>query len=93
MVFSKVTIQDVATYLRLDDASDELLPHILKAARQYVENYTGQDTDYLDDYPDVAIALLVVCQDMYDNRSYYADKSRVNRVVASILGSHRNNFI
>lgn len=86
-------MQNVADYLRLDDATDPLLPDILKAARQYVENYTGQDEDYLDEYPDVAIALLVVCQDMYDNRSYYADKSRVNRVVASILGSYRNNFL
>ena len=86
-------MQNVADYLRLDDATDPLLPDILKAARQYVENYTGQDEDYLDEYPDVVIALLVVCQDMYDNRSYYADKSRVNRVVASILGSYRNNFL
>ena len=93
MVMSAITTQNVADYLRLDDATDQLLPDILSAAKNYVLSYTGQTAEELDKYPDISIAVMVLCQDMYDNRSMYVDKNNVNRVIDSILGMYRINFL
>ena len=93
MVLSEITIVDVAEYLRLDDATDPLLPGILNAAKQYIVSYTGQTAAALDDFSDVPIAVMVLCQDMYDNRSMYVDKNNVNRVVDTILGMYRINLL
>lgn len=93
MVMSDITTQTVAKYLRLDDATDPLLPDILTAAKQYVVSFTGQTAADLDSFQDVPFAVLVLCQDMYDNRSMYVDKNNVNRVVDTILGMYRINLL
>lgn len=93
MILSEIKKQNVAEFLRLDDASDTLLTPIMDAARTYIEDYTGLTEDDLDDHEDLYIAFMVLCQDMYDSRAMYVDKSNVNRVVESILFRHRTNFI
>lgn len=47
----------------------------------------------IDAFEDFAIAYYVLCQDMYDNRSMYVEKTNVNKVVESILGMHCVNLI
>lgn len=96
MTFSELDESTVADYLRLDDDSDELLEGILQAAKSYVVNYTGLDAEALDQLPDIPIAVLVLAQDMYDNRAYQAGNTQignVNKVVASILEMHRVNLV
>ena len=93
MTLSEIKKQNVADFLRLDDASDPLLTPIMDAARTYIEDYTGLSEDDLDDHEDLYIAFMVLCQDMYDSRAMYVDKSNVNRVVESILFRHRTNFV
>ena len=44
-------------------------------------------------HEDLAIAALVLCQDMYDNRSVYVDKNTTNKVVETILGMHCVNLL
>lgn len=93
---SEITNTEVAEYLRLDDASSSDLAQVdemLAAAKQFIKSQTGlSDTD-MDAYPDLIIAVKVLCQDMYDNRSYYVDGNNVNKVVDSILGQYRQNFL
>ena len=96
MTFSELDESTVADYLRLDDDSDELLEGILQAAKSYVVNYTGLDAEALDQLPDIPIAVMVLTQDMYDNRAYQAGSvqiGNVNKVVASILEMHRVNLV
>lgn len=93
MTISGITVDDVATYLRLDDAEDPQLAEVLEAAKQYVLSFTGQTAEVLDAFPDVAVAVLVLCQDMYDNRTMYAEKTYANRVVDTILSMYRVNFL
>ena len=96
MTFSELDESTVADYLRLDDDSDELLEGILQAAKSYVVNYTGLDAEALDQLPDIPIAVMVLAQDMYDNRAYQAGSvqiGNVNKVVASILEMHRVNLV
>lgn len=100
MKVSEITIQNIADYLRLDDTAESLLTPILASAKQYISNYTGiptESTDLsiktLDDCEDFYIVVMILCQDMYDNRSMYVDKSNLNRVVETILGMHCINLL
>ena len=86
---SEITTADIADYIRLgevSDAEEKQLQTFLTVAKNYVANYTAlQD---LDEYADLVIAVLILCQDMYDNRSLYIDKNNPNKVVQTILDMH-----
>ncbi len=94
MRVSEITTDHVAEYLRIDeeDVSDKLQP-VLTAAKAYISSYTGIPIEELDDYEEFYVAVMVLCQDMYDNRSYYVERNYVNRTVSSILDMHRRNLV
>ena len=93
---SEITIKDVADYIRVDEDSN--IETYLNIAKNYISSYTGipvtsEDGESLDDFPDFIIVVYILCQDMYDNRALYVDKSNVNKVVQTILDMHtRNNL-
>lgn len=93
---SDLTAANIAEYLRLPDPTTEdtnTLTTILGVAKTYVTQYTGKTLAQLDDYQDIIIAVLVLCQDMWDNRTLYVEESNVNKVVESILGLHSENLL
>lgn len=93
---SEITPQDLAEYIRLSDPTqDDLntLSTLLTVAKVYVGEYTGRTIQNLDDYKDVIIVILVLVQDMWDNRTLYVDESNANKVVESILGLHAVNLL
>ena len=93
---SDITASDLADYLRLDevDASDtNTLNTLLMVAKVFVGEYTGHTIQELDDYKDIVIVVLILVQDMWDNRTLYVDKSNLNKVVESILGLHSVNLL
>ena len=86
---SEITTTDIADYIRLgevSDAEEKQLQTFLTVAKDYVTNYTALED--LDEYADLVIAVLILCQDMYDNRSLYIDKNNPNKVVQTILDMH-----
>ena len=92
---SKITVEDLKSYLRISDDLSEndkkFLQTILNSSINYIKNNTGIDD--VDKYSDLVIVVFVLCQDMYDNRTLYVDKNNVNKVVSSILGQHDNNLL
>lgn len=44
-------------------------------------------------YDDLVIAIYILVQDMYDNRTLYVDKTNINKVVETILGMHKTNLL
>ena len=93
---SAVTPADLAEYLRVGEVTDSeqgFLSTIIGAAKAYMCKYTGLTIDELDGSSDFVIVLLVLCQDMYDNRALYVDSSNVNRTVESILDLHSVNLL
>lgn len=91
---SEITNSDVADYIRLDEVSTEdyrTLNNLLDIAKAYIKNYTGQDN--LDGFPDFVIAVFILCQDMWDNRTMYVDSTNLNYVVQTILGMHEVNLL
>lgn len=93
---SDITVQALADYLRIADPSDDdrtLLATIIKAVPAYMGKYTGLGAADLDKSPDFVIAALCLAQDMYDNRSIYADTNKPNLTVQSILDMHSVNLL
>ena len=93
---SDITYQDVAEYIRLSEvtASDQsLLNTLIGISKDFIVKYTGIDESALDDYQDFVIVVFVLCQDMYDTRTLYVDKSNMNYVIESILGMHSVNLL
>lgn len=91
---SEITAADVADYLRLPEATDtdtNTINTMIGVAKTFITNYTGQ-TD-LDNFQDFVIVVFVLCQDMWDTRSLYVDKSNHNNVVDTILGMHSINLL
>lgn len=93
---SEVTSTDLAECLRVGEvtASEEgFLNTIIGAATAYMCKYTGLTAEQLDESSDLVFALLVLCQDMYDNRALYVDSANVNLAVQSILDMHSVNLL
>lgn len=91
---SDITYQDVADYIRLDEITvDDVntLNTLINVAITFIKNYTGL-TD-IDPYQDFIIVVLILCQDMWDNRAIYVDNSNLNKVVETILGLHQINLL
>lgn len=91
---SDITYQDVADYIRLDEITvDDVntLNTLINVAITFIKNYTGL-TD-IDPYQDFIIVVLILCQDMWDNRTIYVDNSNLNKVVETILGLHQINLL
>ncbi len=93
---SEVTPEDVAEYLRLPEVTDgdtNTLNNLIGIAKTYISNYTGRSQEELDNYQDFVIVLLVLVQDMWDNRTLYVDSNNLNSVVEMILGLHSVNLL
>jgi hypothetical protein len=93
---SEITVDDLADYLRIAEVTEDdekTLATLLTVAKSYVTKYTGQTLEALDDLQDVIIVVLILVQDMWDNRTLYVDTNNANKVVESILGLHSVNLL
>jgi uncharacterized phage protein (predicted DNA packaging) len=92
MKVSEVTLATLKNYIRVDhDEDDVLLEAILVGAKAFIKGFAGLDILDFDKYEDTTIALLVLCSEMYDNRSYSVDNHEVNPVVRTILQMYSTN--
>jgi hypothetical protein len=93
---SDITITDIAEYLRLPEVTnddEDMINTLLGVAKTFIQKYTGIAEENMDSYQDFVIVVLVLCQDMWDNRTLYVDKSNLNYVVETILGMHSVNLL
>jgi len=93
---SDITYQDVAEYLRLTEVSSNdqaTLNNLINISKSFMANYTGHTIEELDNYNDFIIVVLILCQDMWDNRTLYVDNTNLNKVVDTILGMHSINLL
>lgn len=94
MKVSSITYNDIANYIRLTEISQEeqsLLTNLINIAKAFIRESTGVED--LDEFDDFVIVVFILCQDMYDTRSLYVDKTNLNKVVETILGMHSLNNI
>lgn len=93
---SDITIEDVADYLRLSEMTNDdenTLNDLINISKVFIGNYTGRTLEELDNYQDFIIVVLILCQDMWDNRTLYVDKSNLSYPVETILGMHSVNLL
>ena len=93
---SDISVNDLAHYLRISETNGIInneLSTYLKVAKKYIEDETGLKKEEIDKHEDFIIAVLILCQDMYDHRSFYVEESNVNKVIDTILGRHRKNLL
>lgn len=93
---SDITVESVADYLRLDEVTDSeknTLAMLISIAISFIKSYTGLDDDGVDKYPEFVIVALILCQDMWDNRTMYVDSKDLNNTVQSILAMHSINLL
>lgn len=93
---SDITAESVAEYLRLDEVSEEeknTLTTLISIATSFIKSYTGLDDAGVDKYPEFVIVVLILCQDMWDNRTMYVDSKDLNNTVQSILAMHSVNLL
>lgn len=93
---SDVTSADLAAFLRVGEVTsyeDGYLDTLIGAATAYMCKYTGLTAAQLDESKDFVPVLLVLCQDMYDNRALYVDSANVNRMVQNTLDMHSINLL
>lgn len=91
---SDITTDDIAEYIRIVDYTKEdenTLSNLLEIAKTFISNYTGQKN--LDQFQDFVIVALILCQDMWDNRTLYVDKTSLSYPVETILGMHSINLL
>lgn len=93
---SEITYEDVADYIRLSEVSQEdqnTLTNLINISIAYIMGFTGLTSEELDEHQDFIIVVLILCQDMWDNRTLYVDNSNLNNVVESILSLHSVNLL
>lgn len=93
---SDITVDSVADYLRLDEVAEsenDTLTMLISIATSFIKSYTGLDDDGVDKYPEFVIVVLILCQDMWDNRTMYVDSKDLNNTVQSILAMHSVNLL
>jgi len=94
MKVSDITYNEIADYIRLTEVSQEdetLLTALIGIAKAFIKENTGVED--LDEFDDFVIVVFILCQDMYDTRALYVDKTNLNKVVETILGMHSLNNI
>lgn len=91
---SEITANDVAEYLNIyevDTSELNTLNNLLEVAKAFVKGYTGLSD--MDPYSDLVIVVLILVQDMYDNRTLYVDKGSLGFTVKTILDMHSVNLL
>lgn len=97
LVASQLGKTELFRHLRLDEtynAND--LDYVLQlrdSAIAYVCDHCGVTAKYVDEHPDLAVAVLCLVADMYDQRDMTAENASPNRTVETILGHHDQNFL
>lgn len=77
----------------LEPGEAEFARLCLRAAVDYVTDAYGMEAGYADAHESVAIAVLALARDMYDNRTAEASGAAANRTLQAILAAHDFNLI
>ena len=97
MKVSELNIDIISNYIRVDVTADTkpILDMVLSAAISYCMTYMGiADKTTLDDYEDMPIAVLSLCGEFYDNRTFTAvENAVVNPTAQAILDKYSMNLL
>ena len=92
---SELTVETVMNYLRIDGNDEtDLIAAILAAARQRAMSHTGLNSEELDKYEDIPLAILALCAELYDVRqSTIQGGAQMNPTTERILNAYSVNLL
>lgn len=95
MKISEVTEQHLIDYAREVNDPEVITAFttILAASKAYIKSYTGLTVEQMDAKEDLTIALMVLANEMYENRVFTVQDNKVNVVIKSILDMHSINLL
>ena len=98
MKLREVSAENLIRFGKIDDTDEEteVIEAIIEAGRKFVLSQTGLELEETDDKPDLAIAMLMVCVDMYDKRSYETETGKapsVNLAAQAIINQYCRNIL
>jgi hypothetical protein len=94
MKISQVTIAELKQYANVyHDLDDSLFQAILVGATHFITNYTGKTGLELDEYEDLTVALMILSNEMYDNRMVTVEHNKCGFVIRTLLDSHSTNLL
>lgn len=94
MKVSEVTIDDLKEYANVEHSfDDKIFSNILFASKSYIKNYTGLSIEQIDTKEDLTIALMILCNEIYDNRTYTGKDDKSNKIVDNILDMYSVNLL
>lgn len=95
MKFGDVTAQDVIKFARIEGDDTQLAPALLDAAKTHILGYTGLSFAEADsqERQDLALALLILSHDMYDNRLMTCENGAENKTVREIMDKYARNLL
>ena len=95
---SEITIETLASYLRLDEPSEiekNEIAGMKASAISFITGYTGLDKSNPHPQEDTTQALFIIVADMFDNRNLYIEgkANNINKSVERILAMHSVNLL
>ena len=93
MKINEITTELMLNYCNAYEEDTDLILLFKDAGVSYIKTYTGLDEEKINEHDDLSIALLVLINDMYENRSIECDKGKCNSILDNILGAHSINLI
>ena len=98
MKVSEITNKEIAEYLKLEyseltEGEKNELTTLIVISKSFIKGFTGLEETAMDEHEDFVIVVYILCQDMYDNRTLYVEKSSLNKVVDTILGMYSINLL
>jgi hypothetical protein len=93
---SDITVQDLIEYAHESNDDTEIVntfTTILSSVKAYIKGYTGLTVEEMDTKEDLVIALMVLSNELYDNRAFTVQNDKANTVVKSILDMHSVNLL
>lgn len=96
MKISEITTENLIAYCK-EELDDVLVIKefeiLLTGAKAYLRGQTGLTDAQMDEKEDLTIALMVLVNDMHENRVMSVEKSSVNKIVESIISMHSVNLL
>ena len=98
MKLREVSAENLIRFGKIDDTDEEteVIEAIIEAGRKFVLSQTGLELEEPDDKPDLASAIVMVCADMYDKRSYETETGKapsVNLAAQAIINQYCRNIL
>ena len=93
MKLSEVTLDVVKKHIGVSDEDDATISMYWTAAKAQALSYTGLSEEEADKLPDVTVAALALCSDLYTYRNAAGESVSLNPTVKMILDMHSVNLL